>query len=79
MSITKKGSEMDEIHTTFGLSAVGQHCWECGKRLVDPAVMWVFGHAGTALYLCAECAKTVSMGMIRDAVEITHARGCKES
>jgi hypothetical protein len=77
MSVTKKGSEMDEVHTTFGLSAAGQKCWACGGLLSDPAVMWHFGHVGQQLYLCPECAKSVSMGMIRDAVDITHARGLR--
>lgn len=27
------------------------------------------------MYLYEECAKSVAMGIIRDAVEITHARG----
>lgn len=74
MSITRKGSEMDEVHTAFGLSAAGQCCWECSELLSDPAVLWAFGSAQQKLYLCTDCAKSVAMGMIRDAVEITHGR-----
>lgn len=76
--ITRKGSEMDEVHTTFGLSAAGQRCWECGDMLSDPAIMWAFSGRGLQVYLCPQCAKSVAMGIIRDAVDITHAQNTEK-
>lgn len=75
--ITKASNEMDEVVSMFGLSAKGNSCWQCGVLLADPAVLWVFGNVGHRMYLCDECAKSVAMGIIRDAVEITHARGVR--
>ena len=78
--ISRKASEMDEVHTTFGLSAAGQRCWACRDLLSDPAVMWSFSHRdGLQMYLCPACAKSVAMGMIRDAVDITHAQSMGRS
>jgi hypothetical protein len=69
VSITQKVSELDEIGTTFGLSAGGQCCFMCGELLVDPAVMWS-GSNGQQIYLHVNCVLPLCVGLLRDKVEL---------
>jgi len=66
--LTRPVSELDEIGTTFGLSAAGQRCVYCGELTHDPAILWSGGE-GSQIYIHAECVDNFCTSLLRDMRE----------